>query len=394
MPKLRAQILVMTLARIVLNTMHRMVYPFLAVFARGLGVDLGVIAYALTLRSLLGVFAPLLASIADSRGRKTGMLFVLAVFIAGTLLVLLLPTFPAFILALMLAMIAKYVYDPTMQAFLGDHIPYERRGRVIAITELGWSLSFILGVPLMGFLIVRYGWRAPYPALAIAGLLVFIGLAWLLPKDQPPDSQRRSMWGNFRAVLTHKTALLGLSLGLMINSANEVVNLVFGVWLEDSYGLQIAALGIAAAVIGVAELGGESLTALFTDRLGKPRAVGFGILLNCLAVIALPFFGRTLPGAITVLFIFYITYEFTLVSSIPLMTELLPSARATLLAINVAGLSLGRAVGALLATRLYSDGILLNSLASLLLNLAALLVLALLVKNISRGSAPGQTPIS
>ncbi len=56
MPKLRAQILVMTLARIVLNTMHRMVYPFLAVFARGLGVDLAVIAYALTLRSLLGVF--------------------------------------------------------------------------------------------------------------------------------------------------------------------------------------------------------------------------------------------------------------------------------------------------------------------------------------------------
>jgi predicted MFS family arabinose efflux permease len=382
----------MTLARIVLNTMHRMVYPFLAVFARGLGVDLAVIAYALTLRSFLGAFAPLLASFTDSRGRKTGMLFLLAVFIAGTLLVMLSPTFPAFILALMLGMIGKYVYDPIMQAYLGDHIPYERRGRVLAITELGWSLSFIIGVPIMGFLIARYGWRAPYPALAIAGLLVFIALALLLPKDRPPDSNRRSVWGNFRAVLTHKTALLGLSLGLLINSANEVVNLVFGVWMEDSYGLQIAALGIAAALIGIAELSGETLTALFTDRLGKPRAVGFGILLNCLAVIALPLLGRTLPGAATGLFIFYITYEFTLVSSIPLMTELMPSARATFMAINVASLSLGRAAGALLATRLYSDGILLNSLASLLLNLAALLVLALLAKNMSRGGASGQTP--
>ena len=392
MPKLRAQILVMTLARIVLNTMHRMVYPFLAVFARGLGVDLAVIAYALTLRSFLGAFAPLLASLTDNRGRKTGMLFLLAVFIAGTLLVMLSPTFPAFILALMLGMIGKYVYDPIMQAYLGDHIPYERRGRVLAITELGWSLSFIIGVPIMGFLIARYGWRAPYPALAIAGSLVFIALALLLPKDRPPDSNRRSIWGNFRAVLTHKTALLGLSLGLLINSANEAVNLVFGVWMEDSYGLQIAALGIAAALIGIAELSGETLTALFTDRLGKPRAVGFGILLNCLAVIALPLLGRTLPGATTGLFIFYITYEFTLVSSIPLMTELMPSARATFMAINVASLSLGRAAGALLATRLYSDGILLNSLASLLLNLAALLVLALLVKNMSRSSASEQTP--
>jgi predicted MFS family arabinose efflux permease len=384
----------MTLARVVLNTMHRMVYPFLAVLARGLGIELGLMAYALTLRSLLGVFGPLLATIADSRGRKTGMLFGLAVFITGTLLVLLVPTFPAFILALMLAMIGKYVYDPTMQAYLGDHIPYERRGRVVAITELGWSLSFIAGIPLMGYLIARYGWRAPYPALAIAGLLVFAALAWLLPKDPPPDSNRRGVLGNFRAVLTYKTALLGLSIGMLISSANEVVNLVFGVWMEDAYGLQIAALGIAAAVIGIAELGGETLTALFTDRLGKPRAVGFGILLNCLAVIALPLLGRNQAGAITGLFLFYITFEFTLVSSIPLMTELLPAARATLLALNVAGISLGRAAGALLATRLYSEGILFNSLASLILNLAALLVLALLVKNMSLGAASAETPHS
>jgi predicted MFS family arabinose efflux permease len=391
---MRVQVLVMTLARIVINTMHRMVYPFLAVFARGLGVNVEVMAYALTFRSLLGVFSPLLASMADSRGRKTGMLFGVGVFIVGTLLVLLVPTFPAFILALVLAMIGKYVFDPTMQAYLGDRIPYERRGRVIAITELGWSLSFVAGIPLMGFILSRFGWRATFPALALGGLLAFLSLAWLLPRDTRPESQQRGILGHFRIVLNYKTALLGLSIGLLISSANEVVNLVFGVWMEDAYNLQIASLGIAAAVIGVAELGGESLTALFTDRLGKPRAVGIGIMLNCLAAIALPILGGSLPGAIAGLFLFFITFEFTLVSTLPLMTELLPSSRATLMATNVAGLSLGRALGALLATRLYSGGILFNSLASLLLDLAALLMLTLLVKNMSRDSATGQTPLS
>jgi predicted MFS family arabinose efflux permease len=391
---MRVQVLVMTLARIVINTMHRMVYPFLAVFARGLGVNVEVMAYALTFRSLLGVFGPLLASMADSRGRKTGMLFGVGVFIVGTLLVLLVPTFPAFILALVLAMIGKYVFDPTMQAYLGDRIPYERRGRVIAITELGWSLSFVAGIPLMGFILSRFGWRATFPALALGGLLAFLSLAWLLPRDTRPESQQRGILGHFRIVLNYKTALLGLSIGLLISSANEVVNLVFGVWMEDAYNLQIASLGIAAAVIGVAELGGESLTALFTDRLGKPRAVGIGIMLNCLAAIALPILGGSLPGAIAGLFLFFITFEFTLVSTLPLMTELLPSSRATLMATNDAGLSIGRALGALLATRLYSGGILFNSLASLLLDLAALLMLTLLVKNMSRDSATGQTPLS
>jgi predicted MFS family arabinose efflux permease len=392
--KLRAQILVMTLARIVINTMHRMAYPFLAVFARGLGVNVDVIAYALTFRSLLGIFSPLLASLADSRGRKTGMLMGLAVFISGAVLVLMVPTFPAFILALVLGMIGKYIFDPTMQAYLGDRIAYEQRGRVIAITEMGWSLSFILGIPLMGYLIARFGWRAPFPALALAGLLVFLGLARLLPKDPRPDGRRPGFLRNFHAVLTSKTALLGLSIGLLISAANEMINLVFGVWMEDAYHLRIAGLGIAAAVIGLAELSGETMTALFTDRLGKPRAVGLGILGNCLAVIALPLLGHSLPGAVAGLFLFYITFEFTIVSAIPLMTELLPAARATLMASNAASLSIGRAAGALLATRLYAGGILFNSLASLCLDLAALLLLVLLVKSMSKGSIAEQVPLS
>ena len=59
------------------------------------------------------------------------------------------------------------------------------------------------------------------------------------------------------------------------SAGNELVNLIFGVWLEDSFGLQIAALAGASAVIGFSELGGESLAALLTDRIGKPRALAF-----------------------------------------------------------------------------------------------------------------------
>ena len=60
---------------------------------------------------------------------------------------------------------------------------YKRRGRVLAITELSWSLSFIVGVPLMGLLIARYGWTAPFPVLTLLGLLAFGVLAWMLPGD-------------------------------------------------------------------------------------------------------------------------------------------------------------------------------------------------------------------
>jgi len=372
---LRVQIFAFTLTRIVLNTTQRMVYPYLADFGRGLGVDLAQLSQAVAARAFLGAGGPFLASVADSHGRKIGMLLGLLIFVAGACLVLGWPIYPVFVLTLALTLLGKYVFDPSMQAFVGERIPYQRRGQILAITEFGWSLSFIVGVPLMGILIARYGWSGPYPAVALLGLLCLVSLAWLLPKDPVTAPDRPGMWRNFRNVLTFMPALSGLTLGIMMSTANEIVNLVFGVWLEDSFGLKIVALGIASAVIGFSELGGEGLTAVLVDRLGKPRAVGIGLIANSLAAMALPILGRSLPGAFVGLLCFYLTFEFTIVSSIPMMTEVVPSARATLMATNGAAHSLGRALGALLAAPLYSVGFWGSCLAAAVFNLLGVVAL-------------------
>ena len=267
-----------------------------------------------------------------------------------------------------------------MQAYLGDRIPYQRRGRAVAVTEVGWSLSFVLGIPLVGFLIARRGWMASFLLLCLLGLLAFLVLVWMLPNDTIPLRERPRFWSSLRAVLTYPPALLGLSVGLFMSASNEVINLVFGVWLEDSFGLKIAALGAAAVLIGLSELGGETLSVGFTDRLGKPGAVGLGLLVNCLAAIILPLAGSSLTGALVGLFLFYISFEFTIVSTISMMTEVMPAARATLMAANIAGHSLGRALGALFAPALYLQGLstlrlpdmLVSGLAAVLLNLLAL----------------------
>jgi hypothetical protein len=62
------------------------------------------------------------------------------------------------------------------------------------------------------------------------------------------------------------------------------------------------------------------------------------------------------------------------------MTELLPSARATLMACNVAALSFGRAIGDFLAPRLYGLGFLTVTLGAVGFNLLALLALSRLAK--------------
>jgi len=382
--RLRIQLVIFMFLRIIINTMHRMVYPFLNIFARGLGVEFGTLSQIVAARNFVGVFGPIFAPVADKRGRKFAMLLGIVFFTIAMTAVALYPSVWTFGLALLLALLCKYFFDPAMQAYFGDRIAYERRGTALAITEIAWGLSFILGIPLMGFLISKYGWNAPFPLLAGLGVGMFAVILWMVPHaphaSQPTVTDSRK---NFRAVLTSVPALAGISIAVWASAANEMVNLIFGVWLEDSFGLKIAALAGASAVIGLSEISGEGLVALTTDRLGKPRALVLGLTGNALAALLLPIVGRTEVGALAGLFLFYITFEYIMVSHIPMMTELVPEARATLLSFNLTGHSLGRLIGALLATFIYQRfGFLPVTLLAVMFNIFALLALAELTQRV------------
>lgn len=343
--------------RVIFNTMVRMVYPFLPVFGRGLSVDYQLMTLAVTLRSASGVLGPFLASVADVHGRKVGMLFGLAMFTLGVGLIAVWPTYLAFVFALILTMLGNLTFMPAMQAYLGDQVPYRQRGLVLGLTEFGWSLAFITGVPLMGLLIARSGWRAPFPWLFGAGLLALFSLALLIMNGDPPTlGAQAGLWFNLRSILNQPAALAGLMLGLSMSAANELVNMVFGIWLEDAFAVRITALAIASVIIGVSELGGESLVTTLTDRIGKLRAVSAGLIANIAVCLLLPWLGSTLTGALIALFLFYLTFEFALVSAIPMMTEVFPAARATLMAGFIACTAFGRALGGLIALPIYTLG--------------------------------------
>jgi MFS transporter, DHA1 family, inner membrane transport protein len=372
-------------ARTVSNTAYRAVYPFLPVFARALGVDLGTMSLALAARSASGALGPLIAPFTDRHGRRFGLSLGLGLFAAGAFLAFAGRGFELFAAALVLMTIGKYVIDPSILAHLSDLVPYARRGRILALTELSWSLAFIAGIPAAGFLIGRFGWRSPFLALAGLGLAGLIAVRGAVPRGLGParqvgDNGDADLAGighraSYRAVLRSPAALAGIAVILAISVSNELVNLVFGVWLEDSFGLKLAALGATAAVIGLAEFGGEGLVVATVDRIGKTRALMIGLAANAVTALALTQAGRTVAAALVGLALFYMTFEYTVVSMLPVMSEILPRARATLLAFYAASFSLGRAIGSLVSPRLYALGFAPVAMAAAGLNVVAFLFL-------------------
>ncbi|MFN2146863.1 MAG: MFS transporter [Anaerolineales bacterium] len=374
------EILVFPLIRGVLNTGFRMVYPFLPAISRALGMSIESVALAITARSLIGISGPLVGSAGDRIGRRRAMLLGLLLFAGGCLLVSFWPTYPGLLLALLLGAVGKIIFDPAMQAYLGDSIEYGRRGRAIAITEFGWSGAALIGLPLSGWLIARAGWMSPFGVLGLLGLGLALVLMRVLPDARPSHLTPYSLRHAFAVIRSNPTALAALGIAFLLSSGNEVVNIIYGVWLERSFGLQVAALGAASAVIGLAELTGEGVVALWTDRIGKRRAVGLGLLLIALTCLTLPLTRDTLIGALIGLFFFYITFEYTFVSLISLVTEVTPASRATLMAGNITAAAAGRALGATSGPVLFKVGLMANGTAAALAALLSLLLLARFVR--------------
>jgi len=367
--KMKWQIGLFTLTRVAISTSFRMVYPFLPVFARGLGVEPASLALALSVRSFLGVLGPFLASIADTRDRKTGILLGLGLFTVGSGVVGIWPTFWSFILGTSLVLLGNVVFIPSVNAYLGDRIAFEKRGRVMAFLELNWSLAFIVGIPVVRFLIETYSWVTPFFLLSGVGLLFFLVFMVILPAQQIPKTDDNKILKNLGRLVHTWPALAGLLVGILATSSNEMINLIFGLWIENQFGLNFAALTAASVVIGVSEMGGEVFTGIFLDSVGKRRMIWIFLGANSLAALLLPLTGGVLGWAMAGLGFFYITFEIILVSTLTLMSEVMPDARATMMAATVAGFSLGRMLGNLVAPGLFEISFWATCLAAVLFNL-------------------------
>jgi DHA1 family inner membrane transport protein len=287
------------------------------------------------------------------------MLAGLGMLTGGMLAGGLLPTYGVVLPALFLAGLGKSVFDPALQAYVGQRVPYQRRGLAIGLIEFAWAGSALVGLPLVGLLIERMGWQAPFFVLGGLALLSMVALRALSPDDshQQRDAESPASFREAWQRLSGERAALGaLGFGLLVSAANDNLFVVYGLWLESAFGLSVAMLGAATTVIGVAEFLGEGLTASIADRLGLKRALVAGLILSALSYIILPLMGRTLSSALMGLFITFLTFEFTIVTAFSLFTEILPAARATMMSSSVAAISIGRMMGALVGGPVWLAG--------------------------------------
>ena len=367
---------ILTFARICQNTLLRVVYPFAPAFARGLSIPVETIYFLVSLRNLIGLFSPLFAPLPERYGRRVVMSAGMVVFGVVALLVVGVPAVWTLGLALIISGALKVIFDPAMQSYLSDIVPYAQRGRALSVTEFAWSGAFLIGAPLTGWLIARQGWAAPFLWFGLGGLLAAV-LLWrvLSPahKRRPGSVGLDYTW----QVLRRHPIIWASSLYMMLTLvAQETLFIVYGAWMEGTFNLSLTSLGLATTLIGLAEMGGEATAGWSVDRFGKRPVVILCGLLNALIFLIIPPSTGSLVGAMGAMIALFFTFEIAVVGAIPLLTELVPGARGVVMSMALGAMALGRTIGSFIGPFVWDRfGVAGNSAISAVMMLLAVLVL-------------------
>lgn len=333
------------LARSLIDTGTQIFFPFLPILAQGFGLSSIQLGRLLGLRNLTGLTGLFASALADRYGYRRVMRGQLLAGSCGFLLIIL-PQWEVRVTGLLLSGAATFSFLPTMQAYLSNRLPYAQRARGMGIVEYGWAIASIAGLSTAGWVMERWGWQTPFAGLAV-GLLAFFFLFRFLagrPEGRPtppsPPGPRFRFKAFFGPQANVRSILATLGLGGVLLFALVNVTFTFGDWLVTAYDLEAGQLGVVALLIGCVDLAGSVATSLFSDRIGKRRALIGGGALSIAALWALPAFEVTVASSVGGLLLVRGLMEFTLVTFIAFASEQAPQRRGRMLALmNACALS-------------------------------------------------------
>jgi predicted MFS family arabinose efflux permease len=329
--------------------------------SRLLDVPVSTVTLLVSVWAFTGLLAPLFGPPSDRYGHGTFVLIGLASFILGNLLCAFAPGFTLLQAFQVFVGLGYAIFNFSASAVVGDLFAYEVRARAMSFVRVAVSVTALVGVPAAAALA---GWataRASFGAVGGLGLLVLL-FAWrVLPRSPqrggrtPPAEVKATLWRAVQEVTRQRSALAGLFTLAVWAMIPTGVFVYLAAWLEQTFRLSEAQVGLVFALVGVGGLIGNGLTAAWADRVGKKRSALLGLVALSAAAMLLPHLLAP-AAALACITLLAVALEFCTASFGTLMTELAPASRGTLLSLVSLAIGVGTGLAPLLLRPLWESG--------------------------------------
>lgn len=318
----------------------------------------GLLVSAYTLAA--GVSGLAASTYVDRFDRKRLLLAMYGLFAMATLACGVAPTYDFLMGARLAAGLFGGVLSALSQTIVADVVPFERRGRAMAVVMSSFSFSTVAGVPLGLVLANHLGWHATFVAIGVlCGLLVLAAMLTMPPlRAHVAAARERSAWEGIRQVLADANHLRAFAFSLAMMSAGFLVIPYITLYMRANVGLAVDDIPYIYLVGGAGTLVSARWVGRLSDLRGKvPVFSGLAVAL------VVPLIGLTvmpvwpLPGVLAVSTLLFVVMSGRMIPGMAIVASSAdPALRGTFMALNSAIQSTAMGVAAFLGGQLISRG--------------------------------------
>ncbi|WP_436884691.1 MFS transporter [Staphylococcus gallinarum] len=160
------------------------------------------------------VGAPVLTPLTNKMKRKHLLLGIMLIFIVANALAAVSVTFSMLLTMRILSALMHGVFMSIATAIASDLVTPDKRSSAIAMMFTGLTVATITGVPLGTWIGQQFGWEMSFVAIAIIGLISFIGNWLVVPNDlneydQVPMVEQLKVFKNKSLMMIYLITALG-----------------------------------------------------------------------------------------------------------------------------------------------------------------------------------------
>lgn len=315
------------------------------------------VGYALPAALMGLVFGPL----SDRYGRFPMMVLGIVTMTIGSLGAVVAPSFYVLLACRIVAGFGAAALQPSTFAAVGDYFPYGERGRAMGWVISANQIATIFGIPAGTLLAGLASWRMTFGLLAVVLIAITILLVTRFPRTG--SNFERSKGGlahyvaSYRPVFKSRSAIAALFVQLLGGSYWYGWSTYVGAFFIQTFGLSTATYAPIVVAQGLGNLLGSNMGGRLGDRYGKKLVLLVSLLASAVLLPPLTnvIVGLWLAIVLNTLFAIPAGARFTAANT--LMTELVPSARGTMMSLNTSLQQLGSMFGStLLGTLIDTSG--------------------------------------
>ncbi|PKA40380.1 MFS transporter [Rhizobium sullae] len=145
----------------------------------------GYVISAYALGVVIG--APVIAVLAARMTRRSLLLLLMGIFVAGNILSALAPTFQSFTVMRLITGLPHGAYFGVAAIVAASMVPVHKRARAVGRVMLGLTIATLLGTPLATFFGQSLDWRVAFTSVGVIGLVTVALIWYYVPRDQVAD---------------------------------------------------------------------------------------------------------------------------------------------------------------------------------------------------------------